>query len=561
MTWFKNLSVGKKLFVAFFVILLLVVVLGGFALSALHEMDAAARDLSSKWLPGVDKSRAMQYQLVRLRTNQLAYLMAKKEDREATNKQIVIVGEAFEQVRKSYDTLSSTQDMRDIYGKVINDYNLFSVATNKMIDALKENRGDDAVDAGVKEARSLLRVALEDADKLVQLNTEGAKASVMAAEQSYANARTIIILVLVVVIALALALGVFLRAAIAKPLVDLDAAMGRLAQHDTGTPIPATDRKDEVGAMARAVLVFKDSMLEADRLNAQQSAEHAERERRAASMTRLTQEFDAAASSMIDTVATAAGDMQTTASSLSAVTGKTSQQAATVATAAQEASTNVQTVASAAEELSSSIHEISRQVAQASHVSQKAVDQANQTSDIIGGLETAARQIGEVVSLINGIASQTNLLALNATIEAARAGDAGKGFAVVANEVKSLANQTARATEDISQQIASVQQATAHAVAAIGTITGTIQEIDEISAAVAAAVEEQGAATKEIARNVEQAAIGTETVTANIEGVNRSVTDTGHSANDVLTASSQLLREAEQMRGLVRTFLGKVRAT
>jgi methyl-accepting chemotaxis protein len=560
MTWFNDLSIGRKLFATFALILLLVVMLGGFSLSALRGLDRTASDLSNSSLPGVEKSRAMQYQIARLRTNQLAYVMAKKSDKDDLYNMMSTITRSFEDSRKSYENLISSQNEREIYEKFIKEYNLFQNASNKMLDVIKADGGDDAIDAAVKEVRLLFRDVLADADKLVLLNNESAKQAIEKADQSYAEARAIILLVLGAVILSALALGFFLRAVIANPLVQLDGAMGRLAKRDTTVSIPAATRKDEVGAMARAVLVFKENMLAADRLTAQQEAERAEKERRAALVSDLTETFDSAARSVIDAVAAAAGTMQASASGLSTVAEQTSQQAAAVETAAHEASTNVQTVASAAEELSSSIHEISRQVNQASQVSQKAVDQANVTFEIVGGLEAAARRIGEVVSLINDVASQTNLLALNATIEAARAGDAGKGFAVVANEVKNLANQTARATEDISQQIASVQQATEKAVEAIGGITVTIQDINQISTAVAAAVEEQGAATQEIARNVEQAAVGTETVTDNIKGVSRSASDAGHSAHDVLGAATQLSREAEQMRGLVRSFLEKVRS-
>ncbi|MFA7430552.1 MAG: globin-coupled sensor protein [Rhodospirillaceae bacterium] len=263
---------------------------------------------------------------------------------------------------------------------------------------------------------------------------------------------------------------------------------------------------------------------------------------------------------MVEIVAAAATELQATSQSMAETAEATSRQASVVASAAEEAAQNVQTVASAAEELHASISEISRQVGESNRISREAVEEAQRTNQLVTGLAAAADKIGEVVRLINDVASQTNLLALNATIEAARAGDAGKGFAVVANEVKNLANQTARATEEISNQINEVQAATKTAVGAIQGIGTTIGQINEIAAAIAAAVEEQGAATREIARNVQEASTGTTEVTSNIHNVTEASSETGHAAKEVLTASRELASQSERLKSKVDAFLTDIRA-
>jgi methyl-accepting chemotaxis protein len=347
---------------------------------------------------------------------------------------------------------------------------------------------------------------------------------------------------------------------IVPPILKMVGAMGQLADGDHSVEIPATDNKDEIGLMARAVLIFKENMIKAKELAAKEAEAISRRVARAARVNDLTATFDADISAVLRSVASASTELQATASSMTATAEETSNQATAVAAATEEASTNVQTVAAASEELASSVTEISRQVAASAAIAQKAVAEADRTNSTVQGLFNDAASIGDVVKLISDIAGQTNLLALNATIEAARAGEAGRGFAVVAAEVKSLAEQTAKATDQISAQVSSIQNSSSEAVSAIKGITATINEINEIASAIASAVEEQGSATQEIARNVQQAALGTGEISSNVAGVQQAAGDTGAAAHQVLQASSELSRQSETMRGQVESFLSNIKA-
>jgi len=337
--------------------------------------------------------------------------------------------------------------------------------------------------------------------------------------------------------------------------------MQRIAEGHLDHPVEETGRGDEIGRMAETLDVLRQTAISARSLEAEQvaSKQRSENEKRQAIMA-LADRFDASVGQLVGRMASGSSELETTAKSMTGTAERTNQRAALVGSAASEASTRVQTVAAAAEELSSSITEISRQMAQSAAISGRAVETARRTDVTVRALAEGAEQIEHVAELISSIASQTNLLALNATIEAARAGEAGRGFAVVASEVKSLANQTAKATDEIRQQIVSMQTVTTTAVGAIRNISNTISEINDVTTAIAAAVEEQGAATREIARNIQHAAGGTSEVSSNIVGVSSASTEAGTAATEVLTASSALRREADVLREEIDAFLSNIRA-
>ncbi|GGF86127.1 methyl-accepting chemotaxis protein [Azorhizobium oxalatiphilum] len=348
---------------------------------------------------------------------------------------------------------------------------------------------------------------------------------------------------------------------VVRPMTRLTGVMQDVAGGDLAVEVPDTARQDEIGAMAKTLLVFKDSLARNAQMerDAQEARVVAEAQRRQ-SMHALADQFEAAVGSIVGGVSEASGTLYETARQMSDAAEKTSSQSTAVAAAAEQASTNVVMVASSAEELGASVDEISRQVSQSSQLSASAVAEASRTGEVMRDLSQAASRIGDVVQLINTIASQTNLLALNATIEAARAGDAGKGFAVVASEVKELATQTGKATEEIASQIGAIQSTTQEAVKVIEGVSQQIRQMSDVATGISAAVEEQGIATREIVRNVDQAASGTSTVTTHISDVARTAHETGTSAGQVLDASSTLTDQARRLEEEMRRFLDTVRA-
>ncbi len=428
-----------------------------------------------------------------------------------------------------------------------------------MKDAATQSKARELESSGAgKKTMDGLRAIVQEMDA-----AERSLLTVRAEASSAAASRATITMIVggLLTVLLSIIGAVALTFAVTRPIQSITKVMGVLAKGDTSVTISGVERRDEVGQMAQAVEVFKINAIEVDRLKEeQQTNELRGVQQRKADMVKLANDFEGAVGEIIQTVSSASTQLESSASTLSATAVRAQELTTVVAAASEEASTNVQSVASATEEMASSVNEISRQVQESARMATDAVGQARITNDRVSELSKAAARIGDVVELINTIAGQTNLLALNATIEAARAGEAGRGFAVVASEVKALAEQTARATGEIGQQITGIQAATQESVTAIKEISGTIERLSEISSTIAAAVEEQGAATLEISRNVQQAAQGTQQVSSNIVDVQRGASETGSASSQVLSAAQSLSGDSNRLKLEVGKFLNTVRA-
>jgi methyl-accepting chemotaxis protein len=432
------------------------------------------------------------------------------------------------------------------------------LAANDDVVKTEQSKSDIVANRTIKvvaNAAELMEATTDNAQK----NSTAGRAEVMT-ETAQAN-RINLIMAFVVVVSLIVSVA-FSFLGIARPMTRLNGALGEMAGGKLDVVIPGAGRGDEIGDLAKTVVVIGKNAEQKARDEAETKIKQDQiaAQRRKADMIKLADDFEGAVGEIVETVSSASTELEASASTLTATAERAQELTTMVAAASEEASTNVQSVASATEELSSSVNEISRQVQESARMAGEAVDQARTTNDRVSELSKAASRIGDVVELINTIAEQTNLLALNATIEAARAGEAGRGFAVVASEVKALAEQTSKATGEIGQQITGIQSATQDSVTAIKEISGTIEKLSEISSTIAAAVEEQGAATQEISRNVQQAAQGTQQVSANITDVQRGASETGSASSQVLAAAQSLSGDSNRLKLEVGKFLNSVRA-
>ncbi|HWK46316.1 MAG TPA: methyl-accepting chemotaxis protein [Stellaceae bacterium] len=561
MRYWTDASIYKKIVLASLATLLATCSLGLFGLSRTAAVNDQASEIRDNWLPSVATLGQLEAEVRQYRVRETRLLMSVisgKTDALPRDNMIVQQSKSeIDKIRQSYSALinKGTPDEQSMkafdiaWSKYIESSGkVLSIAQNggNLEEYLTLYRGPDADAYDQTMAQVIADVAFK---------TIGGKNAADHGVEVYQSARWTTAFALIAAALLGVLVCYAVVASIARPLGRTTAVVERLAAGDIEVAIAGTTRGDEVGALARALQVFKDNMRRTVELTAAQAAEGAAKQRRGEALETLMHAFETKIGSLVKALAEAAGGMQATANEMASTAEQSNHKTGVVASAAEAASTNVQTVAAASEELAATVREIGQQVSMSRDIAQRAIAESQETRQTVDQLSEGAQKIGNVVQLISAIADQTNLLALNATIEAARAGEAGKGFAVVASEVKNLATQTTRATGDIENQVSQIQTLTMKTVTAITGIGRTIADMSDIAMTIAAAIEEQTAATQEIARSVQEAARGTESVSDNITGVREASATTGAAAEELLRASAGLARQAEELDSEVGEFL------
>ncbi len=560
----SKFSIRSKIIAVVALLLLALTGMGLLAVKNMRAINANTVDITTNWMPSVRvlgdlRAGVITYRNV-IRQHMLSETM---EEKLAMEKTLATVIESNMKIRAQYEPMITSPEERALYREWTDLWEKYKKGTEDVMALSRKEAGKFPKEAQDLNTKVVNKIGLEaDAvlKKDIDLNNAGADKAAQDAADSYSTAFLLVAIILGTAVVAGAAISFVLVRDISSGINSIVKPMQALGQGDLTADVPHQGEKTEIGAMADTLQVFKDALIAkkaADEAAAADAEAKIERGRR---VDNITQEFESMIGEIVNTVSSASSQLESSAGTLSSTAERSKELATTVAAASEEASTNVQSVASATEELSSSVTEISRQVQESARMATDAVGQARTTNDRVSELSKAASRIGDVVELINTIAGQTNLLALNATIEAARAGEAGRGFAVVASEVKALAEQTAKATGEISTQISGIQAATNESVNAIKEISGTIERLSEISSTIAAAVEEQGAATQEISRNVQQAAQGTMQVSSNITDVQRGATETGSASSQVLSAARMLSGDSTRLKAEVSKFLTSVRA-
>jgi len=557
----KNFTIRVRVIAAVAFLVLVSVTVGLFAANRLAAVNAAAEDVAGNWLPTTQVIGQLSTRFERFRLLEGVSMLQTGEKRAAMTENAARTRDELAADRKTYASMvvaGTEETLAANLQKALDDYLTLS---DHFAAQLANGDEEGARGTYINDMQPLVdavRAALKaDLDYQVSSGREAAAHGKALGK----SASTLIYGAILLAALFGGVIGWVMITGISNPVRRMTDAMRTLAGGDVDVRIPNIGERNEIGAMASAVEVFKDSLIQNRALeeDTRRAREDAEAQRKKA-MYELADQFENAVGGIVEMVSSAATEMQATASQLTSSAQESAAQATSVSAAAEEAGTNVTSVAGSAEELGASVSEIGRQVEHSSIKAREAVREADATAAIVQELSEAADRINGIVDMITGIASQTNLLALNATIESARAGEAGRGFAVVAAEVKQLAQQTGKATSEISQHIGSIQSTTRRAVEAIESITGTIRDINDSSSTIAAAVEQQGSATNEIVQAVNQASVGTQEVTANITGVARMAEETGAGAAQVLSASGELAHQAANLRNQINSFLAHVRA-